>query len=533
MLDVTFFRGARPKIESHLLELGEAVRAVNCRLQTGGLMPFRGNTQIQAASVGGVETIAKYADSAFWFEFTNDVNVVNGPIESDTEDAVYFTGDGVPAMTYSSIATTGGGPYPTNRYRLGLPAPSVAPSAAVTGVATGGDETADSRAYVMTYVSARGEEGPPSDPSNIIGVLEGQAGSLTNLAVAPAGNYNVTKKRIYRTSTASGDTSFLFVAEIDVATTTYADNVQTEELGGVLPSLDWNAPPDSMIGLIDADNGVLAGFYGKELFLSEPYLPHAWPHSITMSDEIVGLVNIRGGIVVATKGQPQLVSFTDPSAAAQIGIESPRACVSKRSMVDMGEFAVFATADGLVAVDGAGNAPLITARVIDKYEWQTFNPETIHAYRLESWYVGFYQGDSGNAGFAIAVDGSSYVQLDFYADAGFVDQDTGGLYLLIDGNIVKWDDNAAALLSYVWRSGTVLLPGPKNMACARVDADDYPVTFKIFNEDTGAEIHSVLVGSDNPFWLPDNNLVRRYSIELSGDNTVRRVQVAESMEGVL
>lgn len=532
MLDVTFFRGSRPKIEPHLLELGEASRAVNCRLQTGGLMPFRGNTQIQAASVGGVETIAKYGDTAFWFEFTNQVDVVNGPIQ-DTESPVYFTGDGVPAMTYASIATTGLGPYPTNRYRLGIPAPTVAPTAAVTGVATGGDDTEDSRVYVMTYVSARGEEGPPSDPSAIARVLEGQSVNLTNLAVAPAGNYNVTKKRIYRTSSASGDTAYQFVTELDVAVTSHSDTLETEFLGGVLPSLDWQMPPDGMIGLIDADNGVMAGFEGKKLYLSEPYQPHAWPYSLTMNDEIVGLVNIRGGIVVFTKGRPASVSFTNPAAAAKINVESPRACVSKRSIVDMGEFGVAASADGLMAVDGAGNERLITASVIDKYQWQTFNPETIHAYRLENWYVGFYQGDSGDAGFAIAVDGSAYVELDFYADDGFVDQDTGGLYLLIDGNIVKWDDNAASVLSYLWRSGTVLLPGPKNMACARVDAEAYPVTFKLFNEDTGAEIHSQLVGSDNPFWLPDNVLVRRYSVELSGNQTIRRVQVSDSMEGVL
>ena len=74
-------------------------------------------------------------------------------------------------------------------------------------------------------------------------------------------------------------------------------------------------------------------------------------------------------------GEPSIVSFTNPAAAAQAEIENPRACVSKRSMVEMGDFDLYATADGLVAVDGSGNAPLITASVIDRYEWKRLNPE--------------------------------------------------------------------------------------------------------------------------------------------------------------
>lgn len=530
MLDLSFFRGARPKIQAHLLEKGEAKQAVNCRLQTGALEPFRGQTIVQAINLPSVSTIHKYGDTGFWFEFANDANAVEGPIASDTETTTYFTGDGDPAMTYASIATGGAAPFPSNRYRLGVPAPDAAPTINKSGTPDPEDDNLDSRVYVVTYVSARGEEGSPSLPTAIIDVQAGENVELTNIPVGPSGAYNIATKRIYRTSTASGDTSYLFVGEIPVSQDTYTDSLASEYLGEVLPSLEWYEPPSGMIGLTGLANGVMAGFEGKELYLSEPYLPHAWPYRITMDRPIVGLVGVSGGVIVATDGEPVIVAFTHPSAASQIEIETPRACISKRSMVDMGEYAVFATGDGLVAVDGSGRAPFITENVIDRYDWQRFNPETIHAYRKENWYIAFYQGVDGNKGFAITAQGDVFLELDFYADAGFTDKKTGDLYLVVAGNIVKWDDDEANLLTYVWHSGDVLLPKPMNMSLARVEAESYPVTFRLYSD--SALLHTQSVTSDEPFWLPDNYLTRKYSIELSGTSIVKRAIVADSIEAL-
>lgn len=536
MFDIAFFRGANRKTQPHLLELGQAQRAVNCRLQTGALAPFRGATVIQAVSVPGVKTIHRFGDTAFWFEFADDVDVAEGPLPSDTETTTYFTGDGAPAMTYAGLATSGSAPYPSNKYRLGVPAPASAVTVAATGTADPDDATGESRVYTVTYVTARGEEGPPAPASGLVEVFDGQSVNVTNIPTAPAGNYNITHKRIYRTASASGDTEYLFVAEIGVATTSYSDTLPTENLGEVLPSLDWNPPPEDMQGLTALDGGVMAGFSGKELYLSEAYLPHAWPYTLTMDQPIVGIVGIRGGVVVATMGQPVIVSFTSPAAASPDKIENPRACVSKRSMVDMGDFAVYATADGLVAVDGAGNAPVITAGVLDTYQWARFNPETLHAYRLHDWYIGFYEGEDGDGGFAITARGDAFVELDFYAETGYSDPNDGGLYLVLDGNIVRWDDDAANTLEYLWRSGEMLAEKPMNLAGARVDADSYPATpddslvFRLYADE--ALVYEKQVTSPNPFALPGNYLARRFSVEVSGTRTARRVLANASLDGL-
>jgi hypothetical protein len=285
-----------------------------------------------------------------------------------------------------------------------------------------------------------------------------------------------------------------------------------------------------MIGLIDAGNGVMAGFTGKDLWLSEPFKPHAWPYNLTMNNSIVGLVAVRGGLVVATTGKPVLVSFTHPGAATQNEVETARACASKRSMVDMGDFALFATGDGLVAVDGSGSAPFITQNILDKYQWQRLNPSTMHAYRKEDWYICFYQGMDGNGGFAITASGSEFFELGFYASAGYSDPQTGALYLVIGGNIVLWDDNAAAPIPYVWRSGSVPLARPTNLSCARIDATGFPVTFKLYNDDTDTVVHTRVVASNDPFWLPpDVRLLQKYSIQIEGTGKIKRVMVADTM----
>lgn len=536
MIDVSFIRGARPAVEPHLLEVGEAQIARNCRLQTGALSSFRGPVAIQDTTVVGVKTIHRFGDTAFWFEFDTDADVAEGPLPSDTEATTYFTGDGAPAMTYASIATSGAGAYPSNRYRLGVPAPSTPVTVAVSGVADPDDQEGESRPYTFTWVTERGEEGPPAPASQIVEVFSGQSVEIADIPTVPAGNYNVTAKRIYRAASASGDTEYQFVAEIPAAQTSYTDSVAGEDLGEVLPSYEWYPPPEDMQGLIALPNGVMAGFVGKELCLSEAFVPHAWPpgYRLTMDQPIVGIVGVRGGIVVSTTGQPTIVSFTSPAAASQDDIETPRACASKRSMVDMGEFAVYATGDGLVAVDGAGNAPIITAGVIDTYDWERVNPSTIHAYRLHDWYIGFYKGADGDAGFAITARGDAYVTLDFYAQAGYSDPKSGDLYLVIGSEIVQWDADAANRLTYLWRSGVSIASKPINMAAARVDAESYPVTadnslvFRLFNE--SGLVYEKQVTSPDPFWLPPAALGRRFEVEMEGTRTVRRILAAEAME---
>ncbi len=134
---------------------------------------------------------------------------------------------------------------------------------------------------------------------------------------------------------------------------------------------------------------------------SEPFQPHAWPVSyrITIDEPIVSIAATSNGLVVGTEGTPYLIAGSDPASMAAIRIESAEACLSKRSMVDMGETIMFAGPDGLIAASGVQviNA---TEQLLTPAQWQAdFYPSTITGFNWQGRYVGFYNTGSGYGGF--------------------------------------------------------------------------------------------------------------------------------------
>lgn len=122
------FKGIAPLKDAELLPDNFAQVCVNADLRAGTLRPFNGVTQVATlAKAGTMQSIYLWSPEAgnAWFHWTDHVHAVRGPVAGDTIARTYFTGDGVPKMTYSPIATSGGGAeYPTNSYDLGIPAPN-------------------------------------------------------------------------------------------------------------------------------------------------------------------------------------------------------------------------------------------------------------------------------------------------------------------------------------------------------------------------------------------------------------------------
>ena len=235
--------------------------------------------------------------------------------------------------------------------------------------------------YVYTFVTAYGEEGPPSPASTVITTDDNQTVNLSNLETSSnKSNTNLLKKRIYRSNTGSNTTAFQFVAEVTLATTTFADTSNNNELAEVIPSTTWIAPPDDdtslypdgpMKGMRALPGGVFAGFTGKRICFSEPFLPHAWPaaYRIALEEEIVAIKVVSNGVLVTTKGVPYLVTGSGPDTMTAIRIESSQANLNKRSMVDMGPYVIYASPDGLIAAEGT-TVRNLTEGIITPSQWQ-------------------------------------------------------------------------------------------------------------------------------------------------------------------
>ena len=381
------------------------------------------------------------------------------------------------------------------------------------GVALGGNSDAEidyETSYVYTFVSAYGEEGPPSPASTVITTDDNMTVAISALETsAPSGvtNTNLSKKRIYRSNTGSNTTQFQFVAELALSATTYTDVSRNNELAEVIPSTTWIAPPDDdtalypdgpMKGLISLPNGILAGFTGKRICLSERFLPHAWPsdYRLAIDEEIVGIAATSNGIIVGTKGTPYLVTGTDSSAMTAIKIESGEACLSKRSMVDMGEYVMYAGPDGLVAVQGA-TATVATVNIHTPKQWlANYYPSTITGFKWQGRYVGFYSTGSGFGGFIFdpREQTNAFVDLDVSAliRGGFTDPDDNELYIIIGNKIKKFQGSNTAL-TYNWKSKEYSVPRPTSFGFAKVDAEAYPVTIKVYG--SGSVIYNATIST--------------------------------------
>ena len=526
---VSQFNGIAPKIAPRLLGESIAQAADNVRLDSGRVEALPNHSASVYTVPSTTNTVYLYSGS-IWKNYNAQVDIVEGPIVNDVTERVYYTGE-----TYPKIYRNDGGPY-----RLGVPAPTLAPTIAVTGTADL-DELEESRSYVVTFVTSWGEEGPPSSATTPVSFRDGQSVTV-NLPSIPttAGlNFNAgALKRIYRTNTGSTSTGFQFVAEVVYTATTYTDVIANNALGEIIPSVTWMRPPDDnatlfptgpMQGLCSIGNGIMAGFTGKTLCFSVPYLPHAWPvsYQLATESEIVAIKPTPGGLVVGTKGKPYIAQGSDPSAISLIQLESDQACVSKMSMVDMGGYVIYASPDGLVTVQGQ-QIQLVTDALLRRAQWQAYNPTTLKAMNYEGTYI------ASNATKSIVFDprgaknALSTVSDTFKAAYNHLETDT--LYF-VDSTSVKKFGQGSGSYTLTWKSKPFVSAQPRNFGWARLDAASYPVTFKLYTDSTLEFTYSVL--NSDPFRLPSASRARSWEFEVSGTASVNSVSIADNVAELL
>jgi len=678
------FAGMAPQISPRLLGNDIAQTAQDVNLDSSRLVPITDNStstinSSQAPTASSRTTIYKYEEddgSETWLEWDEDVDVVPGPVAGNTQDRLYWTGQGgssgFPRMSIDSLITSGSAPYPTTSYRLGIPAPtsSETPSSIITassvqgnaitfdgssasivivadetitvtadqytalangdaviygkdngdnsgtvitgltnnttyyvirgtspkiklattfanaiagsainltGVGAGsahvltplddGSQTKYSTSYVYTFVSAYGEEGPPSLASAVFDKVDGQTVRVTLPAASVSGtgrgNNNITHKRLYRSNTGSNTTAFQYVAEMSLGTGTYDDALDNDELAEVIPSTYWIGPPNEdtstypegpMIGLTAMPNGIFAGFRGKRLCFSDAYMPHAWPVSyrITLEEEIVAIGMAGNGLIVTTKGTPYLVSGTDPRAMQVLRIEAAQACLNKSSLVDMGNMVMYAGADGLVAAAGT-DVQVITEGVISPQQWRTdYYPTVLKGFRWEGKYVGLYTSGSNYGGFIFDPRGGkntlALLTQTSSTDAagGFTDPDDNELYLIIDNTIKKFQ-GGTTYQTLTWKSKEFVPPKPTSMGFVKVDAEAWPVTVKVYGDGT-LYYHATISTSGNAYAVTGSTpsfsatdipepvvrlpatVASSFSIQIEAAKVVNEVCIAESID---
>lgn len=531
------FRGELPIVDPRLLPEQNATSSRNLTLKHGTLKP-----QNALGTVAGLPLMVSPSSlflypegnngKGFWFAWGNNkiVHAVKSPLADDDWHRVYWTGDGAPKMGDLSMVTQGSGPYPSASLRLGVPSPNGGTFVSTPNDRVGSDQyplTAVQAVYVTTLVSRFGEEGPPSDPSDpvlrwdMVSNAPAGGGVQVNLPNLPAGAHNITTKRLYRAEAGT----YMLVAELPAAIASYFDVVPSSSLSVALESLEWDMPDDRMVGLTSLPGGFLAGHFENTLCFSESYRPHAWPvsYQLAFSDDIMGVVSTTAGLVVATRGRPHLVTGSSPAAMADMVLDVDQPCVSRRSLVDMGDFAIYASHSGLVAVGGR-EAEVITAQAMSREQWQALNPASIHAYRYDGRYIAFYLVGGIYGAFAFTpADGFEFY--DLMASGGYYDLLNDRLCMISERVVKAW--GAGLPMSMIWRSKTFEFPPGGSFTCAKVIARSYPVEFRLLAE--GEVVALMQIEDRQLFRLPAGYAhVREWAVEVRGTNEVFSVQVATS-----
>ena len=561
------FSGIAPGVSPRLLADQFGQVSENIDFESGRLVPTKANADAYTLQNSARRSIYYYRDTN-WLEWSEDgVDVVPGPIANDTNERLYFTGDDYPRVGTVTSMISGSSGYPVNTYRLGVPAPSAAPGVSKSGSATA-TETPETRSYVFTIVTDLGEEGPPSAASATIDVTSSETVTVAMPTSSnPSGNYLLSsaKKRIYRSNTGSNFTDFQFVAEVNLATTSYADTIASSALGEVLPSGTWIGPPDDdsstypdgpMLGLTAVGNGVMAGFSGKRFCLSEPYLPHAWPinYRITLEEDIVDIASTGNGVVALTNGTPYFITGTDPAALTPIRVDLAQACVNKKSVVDMGEYVLYAAPDGLVAVSGP-SGEVVSRGLISVEQWNSdFHPTLIRAFRHEGTYVAFYNNSGTLGGWVYdpRSSESSFSTLTVAAEVrgGYEDPKNGQLYVIVGNKIQTYRAIAGANSTLRFKTKKFLTPKPTSMAWVSVHADAYPVVVKVYADGTLIAHYTLsLSGStytqatstpsgisnatlQEPVMRLPATVGQEWEVEVSGATVINEICLAQSMDEI-
>ena len=424
---------------------------------------------------------------------TNGVGVIS--------NVTYWVGIAHDNAFYMAIADTrvNNGMFVSNTYSNGPPNPAVAVGDQPVWQLWAdlfGASVFEARSYVYTWVTAYGEEGPPSPPvlvngwSNADWTINCFQPTPDNMGVDyvdPADGItkpavrNIAYTNIYRTvSSQSGQGTYFFVAQIPVTQAIYEDTISDDivALNLQLVSLYWFAPPTDLQAILPFPNGIAVGFRSNELWFSEAYRPHAWPpgYVITTEFPIVGIGVAGQAIVVCTQSTPYVANGVNPSSMALTKINLTEPCLHRGSIVTTDTAVLYISQNGLIQVTQGGAGSNLTEGWITRERWQALTPGVpTRAVKLTSTYFAF-GGDPMVDGFTVelsAEDNTSFTiwpqagghrlgfntltsPNEFFIDNVLLDPWTGIGLLIQNGAVYYYDftDQSPVIVPYLWRSKT-------------------------------------------------------------------------------
>lgn len=391
------------------------------------------------------------------------------------------------------------------------------------------------RAYVYTVNNTWGEESGPS-PASLISPTYIQDVQIvttnpTFTGYRPQAS-GTSGTNIYRTfgtnpnylrTTVSNTTGTTFVES-----TTVASNISVG-----LTTLEFLPPPSNLSGIALMPNGWFVGFKDNVLWMSEPYRPSAWPYNTSFTKNIRGVIVGQGNsLVVTTADATYILTGSHPKATSTAKLPIAQAGVAQRSMTTVDGAVVFASQDGVVAVEGSQATLNLSQKYWNREDWRARYGDSLNDASLRFGYSdGFLVGLSYNraAGFIVRFDEApgTLTQFNQQFDTMLQLPVTDTLYYTYQGGIYQFRGSGTNY-AMEWWSKTFIFPEYKNFGAGYIRCDG-PTTIELYANEETSPYYSVTINSTGYFRLPAGRRELRWSFRVTGSSTVHELAFANDL----
>ena len=551
------FKGEMPKLDVRLRPPNYSQDCQNGDYRSGAMVAIaKSDNNVSLGSGTAWRTI--YKMGSVWLYWTEDVDAVKAAVVPTAEkELTFYTGDGYPKQTDLDFMASAGTPDSTADYeRLGVIAPTAPLTINFAG--TGVGEAINTVAYQYTYVCFRNGIEHESAPSPATAAVDVQAGQYIYLTGFVAPNFastgnSVDYYRVYRVAAGSTGAEYFLLsgrrnaysasatADIAVGADSVYDNDDPSTpvalynpLGEALATEGYDPPPDDMIGLTTFKNGMLVGFRGRELCVSETNAQYAWneDNRIRFDYDIVSIGVFGGSIIVATEAYPYIVTGSEPGYLLADILPYEQACLSKKGLVSTRLGVIYPSPDGLFMVNDVSGV-VLTKQLYTKAQWQALNPETIVSEFYDDRYMAFFKDTQ--TGIIVDLEGTDITPFDllYGTYCTYIDAVEDKLHILCELSesyyIRTWAGGGAGDLSITYNTGIVRTDFDTNFPFFQVIGDQdgtFPCDFYVYLD--GALLHNASLTDSVMYRLPADIRGKDWYCKVVTKATIQSIELISS-----
>lgn len=385
----------------------------------------------------------------------------------------------------------------------------------------------ETRAYVYTMVNSYLEESAPS-LANVVSVTYLDYVEVTTTVPSFTGYSARSATNIYRTF--GTNPTYFKITTTNLGSNVYKDETfKASDIGVPLPSLEWDLPETGMTGLVPMPNGFFAAYKGNMLYFSEPFRPHAWPYAMSFPNNITGICPDAQSLVVTTNTGAHMVLGSLPSNMAQQKLPLPQAGIAQRLMVNLEGSVAYASADGIVLVQGSQSTMTLSQKFYSREDWRSTFATIADDARF-----GYTDGylvmvSSAEAkGIIIRLDeaAGTLTQFNETFDSMFYLPITDTLYYSKGANVYRLRDGAAAYYTLDWWSKEFTMPNYINFGAFFIRCTaSTAVTIYV----DGVSWHTFTAAATGYYRLPAGKRALRWSVRVQTAGKIEEIAMAESM----